>query len=301
MDNKRFLLVGGIGRSGTSILSRLIASSDKAEYFYEPPVFMHLLEELDQLPSNYSWLEFIKTILYDDLMKGALSGRSLNLNRNDLSSVYGFKDETTIEKRFQGSFRHSTLESQINKSVGVIKVLDNIIRFEGLASILPVFGAIIIVRNPIDCARSILSKQWFSDKHLSASSPASLRKMKVHEGFRYPSFLLESEYAKWLNSTELERILIYQEKHILAFQKITKNKDVLFVLYDDLLSDAEETYKRISSRFKLAPGKKTTEIIESILIQNTTDSGFNETFQAAEGGSEVMKGYNNLLKQINNE
>lgn len=299
MNSKcEFILVGGIGRSGTSILSRLIASSKGAEYFYEPPVFMHLLEKLDQIRNDLGLPELLETVLYNDLMKGALSGRALNLNRNDLSSVYHYKDNKSVEERFKESFRQEDLEQRMRNSFGVIKVLDSIHRFDRLQLLLPVFKAVIVLRNPIDSSRSILAKKWFSDEHLSPTSPSPFRLMNVIDNIRTPTFIRSDEFEKWRNSSELGRVLMYHQRHISEFYRIASNENVSFVTYESLVNNTRDAFIGLANKLTLSAGPKTEEILESIELKSTRDEDFSEIFYATDDGPSVMESYNKLLSYI---
>ena len=295
----QFILVGGIGRSGTSILAKTLASSKNSEFFYEPPVFMHFLENLNKLKTDsYDWKSFLNTLIFNDLMKGALSGRTLNLNRHDISSVYNYKEESEVSERFQESCRQKDLEELLKSSNGIIKVLDAIYNFEKLDSILPVFKAVIILRNPISVARSIQAKSWFSDESLGNKGAEPLRFMDRVDGFRYPLFLDKSEYGSWRSSTELERIAKYCHFHYQAFKLLTKNKNVTFIKYDDLVSSPNLTIRILYDKLNLEFGSKTSAILDSISLQSSLDEEFAMNYPNLRLGMASIDSYQELIASL---
>jgi hypothetical protein len=293
-----FVLVGGIGRSGTSILAKTLASTKNSEFFYEPPVFMHFLETLDSINKSYDWSGFLKTLLINDLMKGALSGRALNLNRHDISSVYNYKNENEIKERFSSSFRQVDLEKRLMSSSGIIKVLDAIYRFDSLQKINPIFKAVIIIRSPMDVAKSILDKGWFSESNLNASAAAPLRTMNIDSNFRFPLFLNKHEYSSWRRSTELERVITYCLFHLNEFLKLVEKPNVYFIDYSSFVAEPKPTFDRLIGQLDLENGPKTAEILKSISSKTNHDMCFQEKFISCSGGPEVLKVYDYLFKKL---
>lgn len=281
MMDKNVLLVGGVGRSGTSILSKLLATTEKSEFFYEPPVFMHLLESFSSWKENDGLKELLESIIYKDLLKGALSGRALNLNRNDISSVYNYKSEEEIKGRFVSSYRQEQLEAEISASNAVIKVLDNICNFSNLTDILPIFKAVVIIRNPTDTAKSLKVKGWFSDNQLSVNAPEPLRQMKVKNGRRYHLFLDDKDYEMWDNMTELDRIGFYYKTHFEKFSKSSNNSDLVFVTYNALTEKPAETFEWLCDTLKLKGGPKTSEILNSIGVNRPLTKDFEKVFRSS--------------------
>lgn len=295
----KLILVGGIGRSGTSILAKALASTQKTEFFYEPPVFMYFLETLGTIDlHSYDWKSFVHTLIYKDLMKGALSGRALNLNRHDISSVYNYKSPEEIERRFASSFRQGELADRISQSNGVIKVLDAIYQLDKLQPLLPGLKSVVILRNPVDAGRSIKQKEWFSDGQLSVEAPEPLRLMRVKDGFRYPAFLSENEYPLWKSSSELERIAIYCSFHFKAFKEMRSNPDVIFVKYEDLTSKPEETFDHLLTNLNLQKGGRTQEILGSIAVQTKRDTAFENTFMSFTTAQESVEQYESLIELV---
>lgn len=296
--DKKFILVGGIGRSGTSILGKALASTRFTEFFYEPPVFMHLLEVFDCNDSSFDWKNFLETVLYKDLMKGALSGRSLNFNRNDISSVYNYKNEEEVKSRLESSFRQNQLSDLLNERTAVIKVLDAIYRFNKLQALLPVFKAVIILRNPIDTTRSILNKGWFSDQQLNASSPEPLRYTKYKNQRRYPAFIEENDYDQWDEYSEMERTAYYCKFHLDKFQDLISKGNVIFVRYEDFVENPHALFFQISNSLGLEKGLKTNDILDSIELKSDRDYNFAELFSKNEICLRCMDSYHKLLELI---
>jgi hypothetical protein len=288
------VLVGGVGRSGTSILAKLLASSQEAELFYEPPVLMHLLEIMNDLPKEMDWSALFNTLINKELMKGAISGRALNLNKHDISSVYNYKSEPEIHARFKESFRQDSLDSLLEDKVALIKVLDNIHNYQFLKSYVENLKAVIIVRNPMDTCRSIMSKGWFSDDQLiEATSPA--RYMKIYRGYRIHAFLEETFYDEWLGMEEIDRITYYYYWHYNQFIEMVDLPEVYLVRYQDLLDSPSATAEKVLKSLKLHEGEKFSEILRTIRLQNTTGNAFKSVFSKSQYGAKCQEVFSKIL------
>lgn len=297
-QNKRpFILVGGVGRSGTSILAKLLASTRNSEFFYEPPVFMHILEDFKNWAKYSRSRGILETILYKDLMKGALSGRALNLNRNDISSVYNYKDDSEIESRFIGSFRQDQLKGHLKESSGIIKVLDNIQNFQELNNIVPVFKAVVIIRNPVSTAKSLLNKGWFSNNQLDTSSPEPLRPMIVKNNRRYHYFLHEEMHDKWDHFSEMERVGYYYQYHFSSFKNLLNDENVMFIRYESLIEKTDKVFNDLLKKTHLTLGAKSKLILNSVKFQTSNDSKFESEFMSSPYGESCMALYNDLSKK----
>lgn len=292
------ILVGGVGRSGTSILSKLIASTSNSEFFYEPPIFMHFLETLHLLPENYDWKSLFDSIIYKDLMKGALSGRGLNLNKNDISSAYNYKSEHEIESRFKYSFKQEELDNKLRTSQAVIKVLDNIHQFNDFQKLYPHSKSIIIYRNPIDVIRSICQKGWFSDEQLSEKSFEPLRAMKNYNGYRIHYFINEEIHDKWLKMKETDKALYYYLFHINKFLDLVDNPNIIFICYDNLVKEPTKVYSEIKTKLRLLNGSRSNEILNSINLKSTTDTSIREEIKQSEFYDQCVDAYDSLNSRL---
>ena len=76
--NSKTFWITGPGRSGTSIIGKLFASFNNAEYFYEPDVFVTLLSLRKKLNKNHFKLIF-DTYFYLELVKNGLNKSLQNM------------------------------------------------------------------------------------------------------------------------------------------------------------------------------------------------------------------------------
>ena len=92
------VLISGSARSGTTILSKILHSFKNVELVYEPPVLFSLFALLPEIEEK-QWRLLYETYLYEEFFINALSGRSVNCNRKDDSSIFLVKDKEELDKR----------------------------------------------------------------------------------------------------------------------------------------------------------------------------------------------------------
>lgn len=270
MQNNKTIIVGGVGRSGTSILSLLLATAHKSEYFYEPAVVYYLIDSIDNFKDKEEWKKLFKISVCKDLLKGALSGRNINLNPNDNSSIYKYKTKKEIKQRHKKSYTQFEINKLVEHANAVIKLLDNIYKFRQVNELIKNVKAVIIYRNPVDTINSILRKGWFSDEQLKLSGPEPAREMVHFKGYRINKFVDRSMYDKWISMPEIDRISYYYQFHIEKFKELTKLEDVTMVSYDRLVDDPGYQKKVLFHTLHLKDGDMTAQVLNSIKpTQNT--------------------------------
>ena len=266
MDNK-LIVLGGVGRSGTSILGKLVGSLSNVEFFYEPKTIDLLFSKVNDIEAE-SWKALFKRNIYDDLLINSLAGRCINTNRHDISSIYNYKDEGEVSLRLSRSYPQDELDALANKQVIAFKLLDSILYTDRVQQHFPNLRALFIVRDPADTINSLYRKHWFSDKSLSINSPKPASVHKVHNSFRVPSFVGESDFDLWVSLSEHQRYGYY---YSIVLKKMREylDGDNLFVSYDSLLRKKEIVLENILSHFHLSMGGKTGQVLSSIHHQES--------------------------------
>jgi len=110
----KMIVIGGSARSGTTIMGKLINSMKNVEYFFEPPILTSLLLKKDEL-SNRSLIELLQFYFFDDFLLNSLSGRYINLNKNDDSCIYFVKNDEDIKNRISKSFGRIEINEIVKK------------------------------------------------------------------------------------------------------------------------------------------------------------------------------------------
>lgn len=274
MQNKKTILVGGVGRSGTSILSLLLATAQQTELFYEPAVLSYLVSRIDDFKDKEEWEKLYRVAVCKDLLKGALSGRNINLNSNDNSYIYKYKTEEEIRQRYEKSYTQFEINELIKNTNAVIKLLDNMYKFRQVKETIEDVTAVIIFRNPVDTINSILRKGWFSDEQLKVSGPEPAREMIKYKGFRIHEFLNRDFYDEWISMTEIDRVSYYYRFHLEKFVELALLGDVTMASYDRLIHEPGSVKKYLFEKLDFKDGGMTAQVLNSIKpTKNTLSQG----------------------------
>ena len=265
--NNDLIVLGGVGRSGTSILGKLVGSLDNVEFFYEPKTIDLLFSKIDEIDKE-SWKALFKRNIYDDLLINSLAGRYINTNRHDISSVYNYMDPQEVALRLSRSYTQDELDKLAGNRVIAFKLLDSIFYTDKVQQHFPKLQPLFIIREPVSTLNSLYKKHWFSDSAISANSPEPSSIHKIYKNHRMPGFLEAEDYERWLSLSELERYGYY---YICLLERMCMylDKDSLFIDYDSLLSEREIVLERILRQFNLKAGAKTAQILASIKIQES--------------------------------
>ncbi len=155
----RVLIITGVGRSGTTILGKLIGSFENTWYFFEP-AFMKYVTDPDMM----------RAIFVEDYLLPLIQGRNINLNPND-DSYYGHYRDINEIKLLNWKLENRT------KAIGYLKETKPliVIKTNEIADFLrykdafPGTRLFHIVRNGNDVIHSALTKGWYSDKYMMNS------------------------------------------------------------------------------------------------------------------------------------
>ena len=266
----RFLLVSGPGRSGTSIFGKLIASCQNVEYKYDPPLLHTLYALLGKIPDE-EWKLIHDTYLYEEILLGCLSGRALNTNQADVSSVYNYLPETEVDRRLAATLSRSDCESACmnEKSLITYKLVDIVKYIPKVKELYPHLKVLVMRRKMIPTISSLMRKAWF------ASSPNGQQSSQGYPFSKYPAqgsttihvpYWVESSHAEWWSeASEIERCVYYY---------LTNTPDdgehSCIVDYEYLLSNPDDCLGSICEKTGLVYGQKTELLIKSVHPQSSS-------------------------------
>jgi len=288
------ILITGSARSGTTILGQLLASFSGVEYSFEPPLLFSLFGNINSIPERYFKLLF-NTYLYEEILMGGLSGRTLNLNRKDDSSVYHYLPEQVVKERILSSHRKADLIRLAEDGCISFKMPD-VVPFVGkLLDYFPKFKIIQTIRSPESTFNSILGKNWFNDDSLSLRG--RIWPSKFVNDVVVPYWVPSKKEEQWVGGTELERIAIYyiEMTRIAHISKLTCVVD-----YDEMVTSPRILVTRLCQRLGLEIGTLTDSIIAKIRPQITSDKA-NLRMLGLELREEVYLSYANSRLLISNE
>lgn len=258
---KKTILICGCGRSGTSILGRLVSSHKNIEYSFDSPLMHWLFGFLDQVDLNV-WKKFASVYLYREVFLNALHGRNLNFNVNDLSCVYTYKDKKEIENRLRSMLSKTEIRLIESMHHLCFKVTDAVFHLKTVKAVFPEWRITAICRNAEDTVRSILNQGWFSDEFMKQSSLFETLPRKISGQHLLPTWIDEAEVDYWNGLSSIEKAAFYYLK---ANKSLLANMNIAVVVnYDWMVLNAFECVARIQKKHELIPVEKTNEVCESI-------------------------------------
>ena len=264
-----FVLISGSARSGTTILGNLIASCPQIEYRFEPPLMTALYALLNSLPQE-SWTLLHDTYLYEEVLMGALSGRSLNTNKADDSSSYKYLSQEIISTRLSNSLRRKDIESSLRSQPPLVsyKMPDIVPCLNTVKTYYPLGKIIVMRRKLLPTLKSLLQKKWFSrgpDGDMSNQVFPFYEHMSEPLGMiNLPYWLPKTDFEWWVQADEINRSVYYY------FSNTPDSCEFFTVDYEQLLTCPQGVFDKFSEYLNLSPGAKTEEVIASIRPQETS-------------------------------
>jgi hypothetical protein len=164
----RVTIITGVGRSGTTILGKIVGSFASTYYLYEP-VTLRLLSALMNQPRLSSTLaSAMKAILFEDFFLQQLQGRNINPNPADDSFTGNYSTKRDVAARWRRRRRSEVIEFLwANPARFVMKIPE----FQPLMTVaretFPGARFLHIIRNGNDVISSALVRGWYSDASLS--------------------------------------------------------------------------------------------------------------------------------------
>jgi len=251
------ILITGSARSGTTILGKIIHSLQGIEYAFEPPILFSLIPLIEKI-SQQEWQLLFETYLYEDFFLNAISGRNINCNRTDDSSIFNVKSEIDIESRLKKSIRKIEAEELGKAKILAFKLPDIVPFIPKIQSYYNKIKIIIIKRDAIGTINSLMAKHWFSNEN---SSKNIIWPFRVYRSLRIPYWVDEKDFDLWFEMSEIDRC---------AYYYITINKYSLHIRnsieidYNQLLQKPLLIAKNISQKLNLKFSDKTKEVINQV-------------------------------------
>lgn len=256
------IVISGSARSGTTILGRLLHSLVNVEYAFEPPTLfslMPLIGKLDEL----DWKLLYETYLYEEFLINAVSGRAINCNRSDDSSIYNSKSSDEIESRLTKSLSKVEADKFAENSVLAYKMPDVVKYLPQLQSYYPGTKFVIATRQAPELFGSMFRKGWFDDVSLQETN--NIWPCYVRDTKRVPFWVDENDAEEWLSMDELHRIAHY---YIKVNEPLEKIKGVYVFKYGDFMSDPVTASSHLADHLGLNYGAKTRKVLDTVSRQN---------------------------------
>ncbi|MBL4889315.1 MAG: sulfotransferase [Candidatus Lindowbacteria bacterium] len=257
----RSIIVCGCGRSGTTIMGKLVASLETVDYFYEPLYLNSHLTSMSTIDAN-TWNSLFESYLYEELLLNSLAGRNLNLNKNDDSSIYHYKTPDLIDSRLATSGRRNELEETSMNSTICFKLPDSLFLVPELRTRYPGLRAVAMVREFNDTMDSLIKKGWFSDATLELGASGPMSAMHFTDNHRIPFWVKELEIDNWIELSEIDRTAWY---YLATHRFILNNIDSFYVVnYDTLIEEPSQVFGNLCTFFDLRAGRLTAKLLGEV-------------------------------------
>jgi hypothetical protein len=236
----RVLIITGVGRSGTTILGKLIGSMKPTYYLFEPAIMKYMLSidfDIETGNGQKELISAIRGVLLEDYFLPQIQGRNLNHNKKD-DSYYGHYYTGTLDAMWN-SYDLSRRKDAIKyieqeNPLFIIKTnefqpLLNIARriFRGVKFIH-------IIRNGNDVIQSTLKKGWYSDEYMENQIVDWVERRNENNIPWYIDDVSKNLWYHWNRETRIAcvwRCLV---------EKCKEDYDDTFVIhYEYLLTDPE--------------------------------------------------------------
>ena len=177
----RVLIITGVGRSGTSLMGKILGSFTNTLYLYEPAILKYapMYKDCD--------LEGIRGMIFEDYFAQQMTWRSINAVKDNESYYrnYWYGNELVGECS-SGEYTKITNREQVLdfKPVFIIKTNEAQTNLPFLMELFPNCHIMHCVRNGSDVIQSSLARGWYTDEYFDKAVDL----MQSGPGFETPHF-----------------------------------------------------------------------------------------------------------------
>ncbi len=204
------------------------------------------------------WCLLYESYLYEDFFINSISGREINCNISDDSSIYKVKTKKDIYKRLQQSLPKTKAEKiALNSTIAYkIPLPFNINK---LCTYYPATKIVLIKRRLEDIMCSLIKKAWFTDDSLY--NTGRIWPTTNHKRVAIPFFVSREDYDNWISMDAIHKAAYYCIK---CFEKSSSFNEYIVIRYEDLVSKPVEAASLLAKRLNLSWGAKTNDILATI-------------------------------------
>jgi hypothetical protein len=266
---QRILIITGVGRSGTTILGKVIGSLRPTFYLFEPAL-MQLIPFLNACAESservYSLL--LQSLLFEDYFLQVIHGRSLNFNVQDDSYIGNYVLQSDIERRWKNLARRGDVLVYLKNEhpLFVIKTPE----FQPLCSVAqqafsqPRF--IHIIRDGSDVVSSTVNRGWYTDEYMNTVMIDWVEKRGDKQNCNIPWYLdseSKEHFPRWNQTTRATSIWRSLTESGMAF--CAENPDHCFQFkYEDFIRSPASFVMQFEEVFGLEATEITKHHLDSI-------------------------------------
>jgi len=161
---KRILIIMGVGRSGTTLLGKIMGSMRPTYYVFEPAIMKYLFHPTGVLRDVYP-------ILCEDYFLPIVQGRKIDINSRDdtyhenywaTATEYGIAWRQNNLQRRKDAIEYIKEENPLF----IIKVREFHACMDIVKKIFPNVQFLHIMRNPFSVIESAVERDWYSDEYM---------------------------------------------------------------------------------------------------------------------------------------
>lgn len=284
------IAVSGVPRSGTSIVTKLLASADKTEIAYEPPMaeildFMAQNGTLSTVEINTLW----KTYVSEHYVLEAALGRGLNIREGEYSSFLEYKSYSELSRRLEirGGAFHAAEHVGRERPILAFKLVSNWDLLSALISESPSLRAVEVIRCPWQVTASISKKGWFDPER------DELTHLPGHGNFFGEiapyrcSRKLSEDWRSISNEERSARYIIELNRQRSIF--LTRFKAVAKIEYEKFTKSPSQTKSHLFEQLRLEDGPNTGAVLETISPSASSSSRNAKSFLKGKLSSESAK------------
>lgn len=252
---KKVILIVGPARSGTSILGKVLASCHKTEYWYEPETLQYIATIYNKIPKNI-WHKLYQRYLSENLLR-LITGRSINLKKNENSSILSFKSSREIKSKLKNNLSEMDLKNYIKKNKTCFIIKSPNLELKSLAKLFPKYKIVFTIRDHYEVINSILKRKWFKNKNYLKTFLPSI---KIDNKY-YPIWMKKKYLKYWKRSNQETKCAIYI---LCCYDEVKNLKNVFFFNYQDSIDNPLKSAKLIAKKLNLKFSDKTFQILKKI-------------------------------------
>ncbi len=261
------ILISGSARSGTTIVGKLVHSFDRVEYVFEPPALIALISQINDLPRQ-QWEFLYEAYLYEEFLINAISGRAINMNRADDSSIFAAKSEDEVMRRLDHSWRKGEANLIAPLRRAAYKIPNIVPYIPALSSRYPGMAVVMVVRGAVETINSLMAKHMFASGHPSSLLPWPFRQFGE---IKAPYWLRLGDELLWQELNEVDRCAYY---YIRMSEGVQASEHQFVLKYSDLVKSPQDVACRLADFLGLKFGACTEKVINTIKpSRSPLDSG----------------------------
>ncbi len=245
----RVVIITGVGRSGTSILGKLLGSMQPSYYLYEPAILK--LVTGDDEHSGKALRAILRAILFEDYFLPLIQGRNINFNALEDSYIgnYFVNPMKEIASRWVKFPRRPDAIKLLQEEQGLFIIKMTEFALSDLPEdTFPGARTINIIRNGNDVISSSIARLWFGTDYQPIDWVAESGA---------PWFLTADEQIYWWDSWN-------SYTKAACVWRYSVERDKTGIRYEDLLERPEYYVEEWKAKFKLAKTELTDRHVESI-------------------------------------